>query len=199
MADTLERGGVYDLVQTVLSHPFLDLDHSLKLVQQEAHLVEELIPPTRTMPEITVDVPENGVVPRVVLTEKLDQLRRRGLVDAGVVLVRKAMLQGYLAQGELEFGLESLGRTFAEGCVVHLLPVVAGAAVSIQHEGELDLSQFIDRTPLTLCAKAPMEYAVEMFGKLGLRHLCVTEEGTGKLVGVIIKKRLVVWLESLKS
>jgi chloride channel 3/4/5 len=44
-----------------------------------------------------------------------------------------------------------------------------------------------------------MEYAVEMFGKLGLRHLCVVEEGSGKLVGVIIKKRLVVWLESLKE
>lgn len=43
-----------------------------------------------------------------------------------------------------------------------------------------------------------MEYAVEMFGKLGLRHLCVTEDGSGKLVGVIIKKRLVVWLEGLK-
>ncbi len=46
--------------------------------------------------------------------------------------------------------------------------------------------------------RAPMEYAVEMFGKLGLRYLCVVEEGTGKLVGVILKKRLVVWLEGLK-
>jgi chloride channel 3/4/5 len=44
-----------------------------------------------------------------------------------------------------------------------------------------------------------MEYAVEMFGKLGLRYLCVVEEGSGKLVGVIIKKRLVAWLESLKE
>ena len=33
------------------------------------------------------------------------------------------------------------------------------------------LSAFVDRTPLTICAKAPMEYAVEMFGKLGLRYL----------------------------
>jgi hypothetical protein len=29
-----------------------------------------------------------------------------------------------------------------------------------------------------------MEYAVEMFGKLGLRHLCVVEEGSGRLMGV---------------
>ncbi|KAJ9607957.1 hypothetical protein H2200_008036 [Cladophialophora chaetospira] len=198
VADALEREGVYDLAQTVLGHPFLDLDHSLNLVQQEAYLVEELIPPAQTMREITVDVPANGVVPRVLLTEKLNQLRRRGLMDAGLVLVQKSMLQGYLAEGELEFGLEALGKTFPDGCVVRLLSAVTGVGLPLEHDGELDLSQFIDRTPLTICARAPMEYAVEMFGKLGLRHLCVTEEGSGKLVGVIIKKRLVVWLESLK-
>jgi len=198
VADALEQEGVYDLAQTVLGHPFLDLDHSLKLVQQDAYLVEELIPPSQTMHEITVDIPESGIVPRVLLTQKLDQLHRRGLMDAGLVLVQKAMLQGYLAEGELEFGLETLGQNFSEGCVVRLLPATAGDGVPLEHEGELDLSQFVDRTPLTVCAKAPMVYAVEMFGKLGLRHLCVTEEGSGKLVGVIIKKRLVVWLEGLK-
>jgi chloride channel 3/4/5 len=40
---------------------------------------------------------------------------------------------------------------------------------------------------------------VEMFGRLGLRYLCVTEEGTGRLVGVIIKKRLVGFIEELKE
>ena len=198
VADALEREGVYDLAQTVLGHPFLDLDQGMKLVQQDAYLVEDLIPPPQTMREITVDIPGSGIVPRALLTEKLDQLRRRGLMDAGLVLVQNAMLQGYLAEGELEFGLETLGQSYPDGCLVRLLPATAGSGAPMEHEGELDLSQFIDRTPLTVCAKAPMEYAVEMFGKLGLRHLCVTEEGTGKLVGVIIKKRLVVWLESLK-
>lgn len=198
VADALERDGVYDLAQAVLGHPFLDLDHGMKLVQQEAYLVEELLPPAQTMREITVDVPESGVVPRVLLAEKLAQLRRRGLMDAGLVLARKTMLQGYLAEGELEFGLETVGKSYPEGCVVRLLPAVAGVGFSMGHEGELDMSQFVDRTPLSICAKAPMEYVVEMFGKLGLRHLCVTEEGSGRLVGVIIKKRLVVWLEGLK-
>lgn len=198
VADALEREGVYDLAQTVLGHPFLDLDHSMKLVQREAHLVEELIPPPQTMREITVDVPANGLVPRASLNEKLQQLRRRGLMDAGLVLVQKGILQGYLAEGELEFGLETLGQNLTAGCLVRLLPAHVGV-VPVEHDGELDISHFIDRTPLTICAKAPLEYAVEMFGKLGLRHLCVTEEGSGRLVGVIIKKRLVVWLEGLKD
>lgn len=34
VADALESNGVYDLAQTVLGHPFLDLDHSVKLVQR---------------------------------------------------------------------------------------------------------------------------------------------------------------------
>jgi chloride channel 3/4/5 len=59
------------------------------------------------------------------------------------------------------------------------------------------MSKFIDRIPLTISAKASTEYAIEMFGKLGLRHLIVLEEGTGKVVGVIIKKRLMLYLEGL--
>lgn len=190
VADALEREGVYDLAQTVLGHPFLDLDHAIKLVQTENELVERLIPPKQTMMEITVDIPKDNMVSRKLLEQKLDQLKSRGLMDAGLVLVQDGLLQGYLSEGELEFGLDELGKVFDPHCKVRLL----GDA----QEGDFDMSMFIDRTPLTICAKAPMEYAVEMFGKLGLRYLCVVEEGTGKLLGVIIKKRLVVWLEGLK-
>ena len=190
VADALEKEGVYDLAQTVLGHPFLDLDHAMKLVQTENELVERLIPPKQTMMDITVDIPKDNMVSRKILEQKLDQLKSRGLMDAGLVLVQDDLLQGYLSEGELEFGLEELGKVFDPNCKVRVL----GDA----QEGDFDISMFIDRTPLTICAKAPMEYAVEMFGKLGLRYLCVVEEGTGKLVGVIIKKRLVVWLEGLK-
>ena len=190
VADALEKEGVYDLAQTVLGHPFLDLDHALGLVQRAGELVEVLIPPTQTMKDITVDVPKDNMVARRVLEEKLEHLKERGLLDAGLVLVQNGMLQGYLAEGELDFGLTNLGELWDSTSRIRLL----GEA----EEGEFDLSMFVDRTPLTICAKAPMEYAVEMFGKLGLRYLCVVEEGSGKLVGVIIKKRLVVWLESLK-
>ena len=143
------------------------------------------------MREITVDVPSSGMVPRALLVQKLGQLQRRGLMDAGLVLVQHGMLQGYLAEGELDFGLMELGASKPDNALVRLLGAVEG-------EDEFDMSQFVDRTPLTICAKAPMEFAVEMFGKLGVRHLCVTEEGSGRLVGVIIKKRLVVWLDGLK-
>lgn len=189
-ADALEHEGIYDLAQTLLGHPFLDLDHAIGLVQRNNTLVEELIPPHQTMEEITVHVPKDNMVSRKLLVQKLEKLKERGLLDAGLVLVQDNILQGYIAEGELEFGLTKLGAGLDSSDRVGLL----GQA----EEDGFDLSSFVDRTPLTICQKAPMEYAVEMFGKLGLRYLCVVEEGTGKLVGVIIKKRLVVWLETLK-
>ena len=193
VADSLEHEGVYDLAQTVLGHPFLDLDNALGLVQAQSEntTVERLIPPKQTMGEITVIVPKDNMVPRRVLEQKLDRLKERGLLDGGLVLVQDGMLQGYLAEAELDFGLTNLSGVWNSPERVRLL--------GLGEEGEFDLSSFVDRTPLTICAQAPMEYAVEMFGKLGLRHLCVVEEGTGKLVGVILKKRLINWLESLKQ
>lgn len=191
VADSLGKEGVYDLAQSVLGHPFLDLDHTMALVQKENALVEDLIPPKQTMEEITVHVPASNKVPLKMLEEKLAQLERRGLMDAGLVLVQNGdILQGYLAEGELDFGLKGLGRFYPNQKEVRLL--------GDNEEGDFDLSMFVDRTPMSVCAKAPMEYAAEMFGKLGLRHLMVTEEGTGKLVGVIIKKRIVAYLDDLK-
>ncbi|KAL8695826.1 MAG: hypothetical protein Q9224_003132 [Gallowayella concinna] len=190
VADALEKDGVYDLAQSVLGHPFLDPDHALNLVQRQQELVQRLIPPKKTMQDITVDVPKDNKVSKSILDDKLEKLMERGLMDAGLVLVQNGMLQGYLAEGELDFGLNTLGKHWDSTSRIRLL----GEA----EDGELDLSKFVDRTPLTICAQAPMEYLLEMFAKLGLRYICVVEEGSGKLVGVIIKKRLVVWLENLK-
>ncbi|KAF1951465.1 chloride channel-like protein 3 [Byssothecium circinans] len=229
VADTISEEGVYDLAQTVLGHPFLDLEVALGLARKRDLRVRVLIPPTQTMREIAVVVPGANTVPYTVLREKLDLLKGRGLMDAGLVLVqsqprhpldsppptasmaasRPMMLQGYIPQSSLDFGLAQL--------LPHHSPTSPSPYNAIQdtdfqirvlgHDGddaapdalEVDLTPFVDRTPLTICANAPLEYAVEMFGKLGLRYLCVTEEGTGALVGVVIKKRLVGYLEELRE
>jgi hypothetical protein len=47
-------------------------------------------------------------------------------------------------------------------------------------------SGHIDPAPPTICAKAPLEYAVEMFGKMA------------KVLGVVIRKRLVNYLDVLE-
>lgn len=190
VSDFIEIQGVYDVAQNVSGLPFFDLDHCMGLVQEQHERVEILIPPEQTMKEISLDIPKHGMVSRGVLDEKLEQLKCRGLIDGGLVLVQNDMLQGYLSEEELDSGLNNMGDACSATSQVRLL--------GLPEEGDFDLSVFVDRTPLTISAKAPMEYAVEMFGKLGLRYIFVVEESTGKLVGVIEKKRLLDWLESLK-
>lgn len=218
VADALSRESVYDLTQAVLGHPFLDTEEMVALVQRRAapELVKRLIPPRQTMQEITVDVGRDNMVARSVLEAKLERLKERGLLDAGVVLVQGGILQGYLGERELEFGLMELGKLYESDGKVRLLGDVIEDHVkrngvhydgledeeedghgNEQTLGYLDLTPFVDRTPVSMCESSPMEYAVEAFGKLGLRHLMITEEGTGKLVGVCLKKRLLSYLEGL--
>lgn len=205
VADTISAEGVYDLAQTVLGHPFLDADVALLIARKRKLNASVLVPPKRTMDEITVHVPPSNKVSYEVLKQKLEQLHDRGLMDAGLVLVQThvgnmvPVLQGYIAQTELEFGLTKLiPSSFPADLQVRVLghAIDDGAA---PESLEVDLTPFVDRTPLSICAKAPLEYAVEMFSKLGLRYLCITEEGTGRLVGVAIKKRLVGYLEHLRE
>lgn len=197
-ADAMGRESVYDLAQNVLGHPFLDHESAMGAVQKLGVRAEELIPPVRTMEEITVVVPESGRVRRALLEEKRAQLEARGLLDAGLVLVRSApgsavkYLQGYIAQGELVYGLASIAADSSSDVEVRVL----GGA---EESDEADISAFVDRTPVSICAQAPMEYVVEMFGKLGLRYLMVTEEGSGGLVGVVIKKASWLFLNCVRS
>ncbi|KAF2833062.1 hypothetical protein CC86DRAFT_441730 [Ophiobolus disseminans] len=207
VADSISSEGVYDLAQAVLGHPFLDPDTALSIVRRRKQLTSVLIPPKRTMTEITVHVPASNKVSYELLKEKLNQLHQRGLMDAGLVLVQThppasvPMLQGYISQSELEFGLTKLiPSSFPADLQVRVLGSQVDADEDVAPESlEVDLTPFVDRTPLSICAKAPLEYAVEMFSKLGLRYLMVTDEGNGKLVGVIIKKRLVGYLEHLRE
>jgi chloride channel 3/4/5 len=208
VADAISAEGVYDLAQSVLGHPFLDPEVALQVVRRKGLKVSALIPPKRTMDDITVQVPPSNTVPSSLLRRKLDSLKSRGLMDAGLVLVQThppstiPVLQGYLSQAELAFGLSELSphiplspsqQDYNIRLLGHTIDDVPPDHL------EVDLSPFVDRTPLSICREAPLEYAVEMFGKLGLRYLCVTEEGTGRLVGVIIKKRLVGFIEELKE
>lgn len=190
IADAISKEGVYDVAQTILGHPFMDLESSMHAVQMQEVCVEELIPPQQTMDEITVVVPADGKVPREMLQKKHKQLQNRGLMDAGLVLVNEdGILQGYFAQGELHFGLDELGQLYSDDVPVRLL----GEA----QIDELDMSRFVDRTPLTILSKAPLEYALELYGKLGLRYLIINDDSSGRMVGVVIRKRLVAYLDQI--
>lgn len=208
VADSLSNDGVYDLAQNVLGHPFLDPDHSMRLIQKQnpPPVVRHLIPRRQTVEDTMVEIREDNTVPRAILELKLDQLKERGLMDGGLVLVRNGMLQGYINEEELDFGLAELGKDHSKDARVKLIGEKI-SRLSIERRDEedqegvnpevLDLTSFVDATPFSAFDAAPLEYALECFTKLGLRRLIITEEGTSKVLGVIIKKRMLAYLESL--
>jgi len=193
-ADALSKESIYDLAQTVIGHPFLNPDEVIELVREhEPDTAEVLIPPPTTMGEITVSVPSNNCIPKKLLLERLHLLQRRGLMDGGIVFTQHGgIAQGYMAQNELDYGLNEVGKSFPDSTPVRVL----GAPVD--DTPELDLSSFVDRAPISIPANAPIEVAVELFTKLGIRYLCITQEGTGRLLGFVIKKRFLRYLDDLK-
>ncbi|KAK0619058.1 chloride channel [Immersiella caudata] len=191
-ADAISADGVYDLSQHLLGHPFLDAEHALGRVRGlrpeggREGTMEDLIPPNETMEAITLYTGPDYRARKSTLRSKLAKLKSRGLLDAGLVLVNEhCICHGYLPQAELEYALGVLDE---KGNVDDEDVDLAGGVIS----------EFVDRSPLTVTAKAPVEYAVELFGKLGIRYLVVVEEETARVVGLVIKKRLVNYLDGLR-
>lgn len=60
----------------------------------------------------------------------------------------------------------------------------------------LNLSHWMDPAPLTLSIHSPMELILEVFIKLGVRMVSVTD--SGRFVGVIHKKRLLAFVSARK-
>ena len=164
IADAISSEGVYDLAQTLLSHPFLDPDTAIAIARRHKASVSVLVPPRKTMEDITVHVPASNTVGVDLLRGKLGKLKESGLMEAGLVLVQAhppshvPILQGYISQSELDFGLSKLLPTSS-------LPDIQIRLLGHEIEGsegalEVDLSPFVDRTPLSVCQEAPLEYVI---------------------------------------
>jgi chloride channel 3/4/5 len=193
-ADALSKETIYDLAQSVIGHPFLNADEAMDIIREhEPDLAAKLIPPPSTMAELTVSVPSSNKVPKKILEERLYFLERRGLMDGGIVFVQRGgIVQGFIAQNELQYGLQVVGKGYPGTAEVRVL------GTPVDDSPEVDLSSFVDRAPISIPANAPIEVAVELFSKLGIRYLCLTQEGTGKLVGFVIKKRFLRYMDDLK-
>lgn len=192
IADAISADGVYDLSQHIQGHPFLDVEHASSKIRKiqgdQTGTVADLIPPPQTMDQITVFTGSGFRGSRAVFAQKLSQLRARGLMDAGLVLVNnEGLCYGYLPQEELALAL---------GAEDEVLAGTAGDELDLRRG---ILADCIDLSPVTVTAEAPIEHAVEMFGKLGLRYLVVVEKASAKVAGVIIKKRLLSYMDSIKD
>ena len=103
-----------------------------------------------------------------------------------MIVSPEGWLRGYITQTELEYGLGQLAEREGETEVF-----MGGGEVS----GREDLSIYVDRTPIMLAKDTPVEVVAEVFGKVGCRYVCIVEDGKG--VGVVIKKRFLMFMEEM--
>ncbi|KAK3376307.1 chloride channel [Lasiosphaeria ovina] len=182
VVDALHEEGVND--HTVLGE-YLEHEHATDIVRSHGGLVEDLIPSSQSMADMTVHVGPESKMIKQTLAHKLRQMQRHGLRDAALVLVDEGeQLHGVISEAELDFALR------ADGFLSDSEPfdMLTGP-----------LSPFVDRSPLTVNAAAPLEMVVEMFYQLGLRHIVIVEEGTSTVLGVVLKQQLTMHLEHLRT
>ncbi|KAH7147977.1 chloride channel [Fusarium sp. MPI-SDFR-AT-0072] len=191
VADAISADGVYDLAQHLQGHPFLEAEGAISKVREfrdnEGTATVGALPSKDAMDNAIVSVGPDYRVLTSELQHKLSHLQHRGLSDSGLVFINDSgVCHGYISQYKLEQALQRIEKTdgVEESSDINVL--------------EGTLAEVIDRSPLSLSSKAPLEYAVELFGKLGISYLVVTEEDTAKVLGVVSTKQLIAFLDRLK-
>ncbi|KAF5971677.1 chloride channel protein [Fusarium bulbicola] len=192
VADAISADGVYDLAQHLQGHPFLEAEGAITKVREfrdneGSAMVDVLLPSRDATDNAIVSVGPDYRVFTSVLKHKLSYLQNSGLSDSGLVFVNdKGLCHGYISQYKLEQALQMIEKTdgVEESSEINVL--------------EGTLAEAIDKSPLTLSSRAPLEYAVELFGKLGISYLVVTEEDTAKVLGAVSTKQLIAFLDRLK-
>ncbi|KAH7152763.1 chloride channel [Dactylonectria macrodidyma] len=190
VADCICEEGIYELSQHIVGHPFLDSDHALAKVGKiresgEAATVELLVPSAGIMEEMTVSMLPSYKVSAIALRKKMDNLKARGLSDSGLVVVNEhGRCYGYIQDAKLERALRTIDQSQGwQG--VNELSVLDDV-----------LFEHIERNPLSISVDTPLEITVELFGKLGTGQLIVVEAETAKVIGVIVRKRLLQFLNT---
>ncbi|KAG5972026.1 hypothetical protein E4U55_000953 [Claviceps digitariae] len=192
VADSISAEGVYDLAQHVIGHPFLDAEQAVVKLRAapssescSSPTVRQLSPPASIMAKVTAHLNSDNKLSIHSIRENLIELEARGLADLGLVIVNEqGICQAHLPEDNFRSALCVLNESEQDGL----------GELSL---GDDKIGQLMDPSPLCVSANAPIEYAAEMLGKLGLSHLIVVDQETAKAVGVVGKKRLLKFLDSL--
>lgn len=182
VVDALHEEGVND--HTVLGE-YLEHEHASNIARDHGGLVEDLIPPPQSVSDMTLHVGPEYKVLKQTLAHKLQRMKRHGLRDAALVLVDdREQMHGIISEAELDFAVHEAGYLSD----TEPFDILSGP-----------LAAFVDKSPLTVNASAPLEMVVEMVYQLGLRHIVIVEEGSSRVLGVVLKQQLVLYLEHLRS
>ncbi|KAI0221534.1 hypothetical protein L0F63_001426, partial [Massospora cicadina] len=179
VGDAMEKPSIYDNLIELNDYPFLDNKREYVHTGGVTRILERNLDVIRTE--------ESNTVGR--LKAKLGALAESGYPDGGFPILDGTHLVGYIASHDLAHALENT-------------PLPEDAApchfcAGLGDDTPNDMTPFIDQAPLSVSIHASMEVVLELFIKLGLRYLCVTENS--QYAGVIHKKRLLAYLHELRE
>jgi chloride channel 3/4/5 len=178
------KGGIADRMIWFNGFPFLD--------NKEEHNFG--VPVSQAMIGDVVALPAHGM-----LFNNIESLLGQGKYQGFPVVedLESRILVGYIGRTELRYAIDRArkeGRirrdtkcSFLSTNISAPTPVTPATAAPIFSDGaSVDLSRYVDRTPVTVHPRLPLETAMELFRKIGPRVILI--EHHGRLTGLVTVK-----------
>ncbi|KAJ5386865.1 hypothetical protein N7509_009406 [Penicillium cosmopolitanum] len=188
-ADAIEPRSIYDFLTDMNAYPFLDS----KLQPISDAELGDIVRPARK--KRTIDISGSPFVPASELRSKLEDLLMAGELDSGLPILRDGVLTGLIPAPDLEYALDTLGAD--EDHTICLMSMDSSIAIYDSENEDLlqdDFTRYIDPSPIALDVHSPIDLVYQCFAKLGLRYLCVLQNG--QYVGLVHKKSFVKYMKT---
>ncbi|KAF9893411.1 hypothetical protein FE257_011843 [Aspergillus nanangensis] len=187
-ADALEPRSIYDLLTDMNSYPFLD--NKLQIAS-DAELGDIVRPARKSR---LIDISDSPFVPAGELRSKLQHLLMAGELDSGLPILRHNILTGLIPAPDLEYALDNLEDEDNALCLMALdTSIVISDSEDISSPDRVDFGRYIDPAPVSLDIHSPIDLVYQCFAKLGLRYLCVLQNG--EYAGLVHKKAFVKFVK----
>lgn len=188
-SDFIEPLSIYDLLTELNSYPFLNNKHKPIFTADLADIVP------RVRRERVIDVTSSPLVPARGLRRKLERLHAAGELDGGLPILRDDILVGLIPAPDLEYALDQLTDEDSDLCLMAQVP-----SIDDSDDGSpdpTDFTRYIDPAPVALDIHSPMDLIYECFVKLGLRYICVLQDG--KYAGMTHKKSFAKYMRQIEE
>ncbi|KAK9476328.1 chloride channel [Lipomyces japonicus] len=214
VAQALEPASLYDTVMQTNNFPFLDNQRTPGF----SATLHDIVPKSTIAANSTViDITDTPYASAKSLRTRISVLQASDELDGSLPILRNQILVGLLPVPELEYALDKIKErdAVANGYPHNNLAAIPDSPDMLCHisvdeqeaqrfyqyqefhhhnhsnvAGEVtDLTPFVDRSPISLDITSPLAMVHLMFIRLGLRMICVVENG--KFWGVLHKKKFI--------
>lgn len=203
-ADAIEPLSIYDLLTDMNSYPFVD-NKTNPVFDSE---LGDITPHPRL--DRLIDISISPLVKASELRAKLNRLQNLGELDGGLPIIRNHILVGLIPAPDLEYALDHLVQN-EDTAFCRMFPShhthdmfhQLGDSDEEQDDDVLefmgepyDFMPYVDQAPMSLDVRSPMDLVYQCFVKLGLRYICVLDDGEYR--GLVHKKAFVRYVKTME-